>query len=107
MKASLIFYKRDWSGKAGAYIIILSQGLEVLYVLVYIVSVSWLCFEKIYSVCQEKARYLLKPPASLATHLKKLPSENSVNLESAFHVRVTLWGRSSDCTGFWDVFTRQ
>lgn len=43
-------------------------------------SLSCLCFEKIYSVCQDKAD-LPKPPASLAMYLRKLFSENSVNAE--------------------------
>lgn len=33
-------------------------------------SLSWLCFEKIYSVCRDKARDIANPPASLATYLK-------------------------------------
>lgn len=57
------------------------------------VSVSQLTIEKIYSVCQDKAQDLLKPPASLAMLSQETPSsENSVTLESAFHVRVTLVG---------------
>lgn len=60
-----------------------------------------------FPVFKEKARYVLKPPTSLTTYLKRLYPQRTLQIFSdTVHwswlaTEWHLWDRSIDCRGFW------